>query len=84
MRVITVCVGSACHLKSSHEIMNYFMEARAELGLEGNVELKGTLCMEQCTEGASLVIDDQIFHANSIEEARHIFQTEILQDSPGG
>lgn len=24
MRVITVCVGSACHLKSSHEIINYF------------------------------------------------------------
>lgn len=81
MRVITVCVGSACHLKSSHEIMNYFMEAMAEADLEGNVELKGALCMDQCTEGANLLIDDQIFHANSVEEARQIFQTEILQGS---
>ncbi len=80
MRVITVCVGSACHLKSSHEIINYFKEAMAEAGLEGNVELKGALCMDQCTEGANLLIDDQVFHANSISEAQQIFQTEILQE----
>src|SRR5271157_1328552 len=56
MRVITVCVGSACHLKSSHEIINYFKEAMAEADLEGKVELKGALCMDQCTEGANLLI----------------------------
>lgn len=51
----------------------------AEAGLEGKVELKGALCMDQCTEGANLLIDDQVFHANSIDEAQQIFQTEILQ-----
>jgi NADH:ubiquinone oxidoreductase subunit E len=61
--------------------MNYFIEAMAKAGLEGNVELKGALCMDQCTEGANLLIDDQIFHANSIDEARQIFHTEILRDS---
>ena len=81
MRVITVCVGSACHLKSSHEIINYFKEAMAEADLEGKVELKGALCMDQCTEGANLLIDDRVFHANSIAEARQIFQTEILQEA---
>ena len=80
MRVITVCVGSACHLKSSHQIMNYFKEAMAEARLEGKVELKGILCLDQCTQGANLLIDDQIFHANSIDEARQIFRTEILQE----
>jgi len=61
-------------------MINYFKEAMAEAGLEGNVELKGALCMDQCTEGANFLIDDQSFHANSIDEARQIFQTEILQD----
>ncbi len=79
MRVITVCVGSACHLKGSHDIINYFKEAIAEAELEGRVELKGTFCMDQCTDGANLLIDEQIFHANSVDEARQIFQTEILQ-----
>ena len=27
MRVITVCVGSACHLKGFHDIINYFKDA---------------------------------------------------------
>lgn len=79
MHVITVCVGSACHLKGSHEIINYFKDAIKEAGLENKVELKGTFCMDQCTDGANLLIDETLFHANSVDDARAIFQTEILE-----
>lgn len=78
MRVITVCVGSACHLKGSHEIINFFKEAIREANLEGAVELKGTFCMDKCTDGANLMVDNELFHANSIEDAKKIFETEIL------
>ena len=50
MTVITVCVGSACHLKGSHQIIEYFKKAIEESGLEKEVELKGTFCMEKCTD----------------------------------
>jgi NADH:ubiquinone oxidoreductase subunit E len=79
MRVITVCVGSACHLKGSHDIINYFKEAIAEAGLEDEVELKGTFCMDKCTDGANLLIDEEVFHASSPEEGKEIFETEILK-----
>jgi NADH:ubiquinone oxidoreductase subunit E len=79
MRVITVCVGSACHLKGSHDIIGYFKEAIKEANLENEVELKGTFCMDQCTNGANLLVDEELFHATSVEEARRIFETEILQ-----
>ncbi|MGD9819287.1 MAG: (2Fe-2S) ferredoxin domain-containing protein [Desulfomonilaceae bacterium] len=79
MRVITVCVGSACHLKGSHEIINYFKEAIQQAGLEKEVELKGTFCMDHCTDGANLLIDDVLFHASSIDDARRIFEKEIIQ-----
>ncbi len=78
MREITVCVGSACHLKGSHDIIAYFKEAIKEAGLEKEVELKGTFCMDQCTDGANLLIDGEIFHANSSDDAREIFEREIL------
>jgi NADH:ubiquinone oxidoreductase subunit E len=78
MRVITVCVGSACHLKGSHEIIGFFKEAIKEAGLESSVELKGTFCMDKCTDGANLLIDDQLFHAGSVDEVRAIFDQEIL------
>lgn len=80
MRVITVCVGSACHLKGSQEIINYFKTALKEEGLENEVELKGTFCMDKCTEeGANFLIDDELFHARSADEARQVFEKEILQ-----
>lgn len=84
MRVITVCVGSACHLKGSHEIINYFKKAIADSGLEGEVELKGTFCMDKCTDGANLLVDDTLFHAGSVDDARRIFETEILQKRKSG
>jgi NADH:ubiquinone oxidoreductase subunit E len=79
MRVITVCVGSACHLKGSHQLIKYFQEAIKDAGLEDKVELKGTFCMDKCTDGANLLVDDELFHANSVEEAREIFEKEILK-----
>ena len=79
MRVITVCVGSACHLKGAHEIIGFFKDAIQRAGLEREVELKGTFCMDQCTDGANLLIDETLFHANSVDEAQRIFETEIIQ-----
>ncbi len=79
MRVLTVCVGSACQLKGSHDIINYFKEAIKEAGLEDQVELKGTFCMDHCTDGANLLVDEELFHAGSIEEARQIFEDEIIK-----
>ncbi len=84
MRVITVCVGSACHLKGSHELIAYFKEAIKESGIEAEVVLKGAFCMDQCTDGANLLIDDKLFHANSVDDARQIFETEILGDNGSG
>jgi NADH:ubiquinone oxidoreductase subunit E len=81
MRVITVCVGSACHLKGSHEIIDYFKKAIKESGLEKEVELKGTFCMDQCTDGANILIDDELFHAQSPEQAKEIFNEHILGKS---
>jgi NADH:ubiquinone oxidoreductase subunit E len=78
MRVITVCVGSACHLKGSHDIINYFKEAIKDAELENKVELKGSFCMDHCTDGANLLVDDVLFHANTVDDARAIFKQEIL------
>jgi NADH:ubiquinone oxidoreductase subunit E len=73
-----VCVGSACHLKGSHQIIEYFKNAIKEAGLEQQVELKGTFCMDKCQDGANFLIDDELFHANSPEEAQEVFEREIL------
>ncbi len=79
MRVITVCVGSACHLKGSHDLINFFKSAIEEAGLEREVELKGTFCLDKCTDGANILVDGEVFHVSSVEQAKEIFDTEILK-----
>ncbi len=81
MRVITVCVGSACHLKGSHDLINYFKDAIKEAHLEAEVELKGTFCMDKCTDGANILVDGELFHISSVEEAEKVFKSEILNES---
>ncbi len=81
MRVITVCVGSACHLKGSHEIIEYFKDAIKTSKLESEVELKGAFCMDHCTDGANLMVDEELFHAQSVDDARRIFEKEILREN---
>ncbi len=79
MPVITICVGSACHLKGSHDIIEYFKKAIKEAGLEKQVELKGCFCMDKCTEeGVNFLIDEELFHAKSPEAAQEVFEREIL------
>ncbi len=34
--------------------------------------------MDHCTDGANLLVDDVLFHANTVDDARAIFKQEIL------
>lgn len=46
MKTLTICVGSACHMKGSHRVIDKFDELIAKYGLEDEVELKASFCME--------------------------------------
>jgi hypothetical protein len=35
--------------------------------------------MDHCTDGANLLVDDVLFHANSVDVAKEIFQKEIIE-----
>ncbi|SJZ44619.1 NAD(P)H-dependent oxidoreductase subunit E [Garciella nitratireducens] len=59
MSVIQVCIGSACHLKGSYQIIKKFQQEITKRGLEGKIELKGAFCLGHCTQGVSIKIDDQ-------------------------
>lgn len=47
MRTITICVGSACHMKGSHHVIDRLQELIAEHGLNDEVELNGVFLYGQ-------------------------------------
>lgn len=62
---LLVCVGSACHLRGAHEVLQECEEIIHRLGLEDQILLKAGFCQGRCTEGVNLV-----FEGESISKVR--------------
>lgn len=74
---VTVCVGSSCHLRGSYEIIQLLKELIRSNALEQKVTLKGSFCMENCTEGVNVKINEELFSIGSVDEMKEIFQDKV-------
>lgn len=59
---ISICVGSACHMKGAYATTQLFQEEIRKAGLEGKVELSASFCMGECKDGPCVKIDGVKFH----------------------
>lgn len=59
--IVTVCIGSSCHLKGSREIIEKLQQLLRENNLEQEVELKGSFCMGQCVNGVCIKVDEELY-----------------------
>ncbi len=75
---LSVCVGSACHIKGSYNVINTFQQIIEERNLSDKVELKAVFCLGHCTEGVSVQIDDSEVYSVSGLTANKFFETEVL------
>jgi NADH:ubiquinone oxidoreductase subunit E len=78
MRDVRICIGSACHLKGSYEVIEIFQSIIKEMELDEKIELKAAFCLGRCTEAVSLERwDGEIFSASK-DNAREVFKKHIL------
>lgn len=75
--IVTVCIGSSCHLKGSREIIEKLQYLLQEKGLEKVVELKGSFCMGECVNGVCVKVNDTLFSLCP-EKVEQFFEEEIL------
>ena len=76
---IAICVGSACHLKGSYQVMHAFKSLLELHRLEGRlVELKGAFCQGDCTEGVVVHINGEIITRVSQDKVFELFQVKVL------
>jgi NADH:ubiquinone oxidoreductase subunit E len=57
---IKVCIGSACHLKGSYDVIKKIQGYLEEHKLEDRVTLKSSFCLGHCSEAVSVQLDDKI------------------------
>ena len=77
--IIQVCVGSACHLKGSSEIIELFGDALKEHSLSDAVTLSGSFCIGKCNRvGVTVQVNDDIHVGITKENFREFFKKNIL------
>ena len=74
---ITVCIGSSCHIKGSHKVVERLQSLVAENNIGDKVELAGTFCLGNCQQGVCVMVDDN-FHSVTPESVDEFFASEVL------
>lgn len=77
--IVQICVGSACHIKGSHEIVELMKKAVEENALEDEVVLAGSFCTNHCNRvGVTIHVDDDVFTGINTENFDAFFKEHIL------
>ncbi|MCI9359677.1 MAG: (2Fe-2S) ferredoxin domain-containing protein [Hungatella sp.] len=74
---VTICIGSACHLKGSREIIKEIQDLVAKNGLGDKVDLNGAFCSGNCVNGVCVTVDGELFSVQP-ETAKDFFEKEIM------
>ena len=74
---VSICVGSACHMKGSKEVVAKLKELVAEHQLQGEVLLNGSFCTGNCQYAVCVMIDDTVYSVRP-ETTEEFFRNEIL------
>ena len=74
---VTICIGSACHLKGSREIIQQLQQLVKEHGVSDKVDLNGAFCTGNCVNGVCVAVDGTLYSL-SPETTKEFFEKEIL------
>lgn len=77
MKSIKICIGSACHLKGSYEVIEIFKKLIKENNLEQEIELCASFCLGNCKEAVSVMRWDGVVFSVDKENAKYIFEREF-------
>ena len=78
MVIISICIGSACHLKGAHGVLEAFKSLIDKYKVSAEVVLEGNFCRNQCTEGVVIRVDDEIITNVAKDKVHAIFMEKVL------
>lgn len=77
-REIKVCIGSACYIKGSDDVIEAFSRLINEHSLQSKVTLSASFCLERCTDAVSVMRWDGFVFSASKNNAREKFEEHIM------
>lgn len=75
---LSVCIGSACHLKGSYNVVQTFQQLIEENHLHDKIDFKANFCMKNCDHpGVAVSLNGE--KTNIVPEyARDFFRDSVL------
>lgn len=83
MVTISVCLGSACHLKGANGVLEAFLALIERHQVHARVQMAGNFCQGRCTEGVVVQIDDLIITHVSKDQVFELFTKYVLNGEAG-
>ncbi|SHI02857.1 (2Fe-2S) ferredoxin domain-containing protein [Clostridium grantii] len=76
--IIYVCIGSACHLKGSYDVIKEITDLVEVNNMKDKVIIKAAFCLGRCTEAVSVRIgEDEYFSVNKAN-VYEFFSSQVL------
>lgn len=80
MITVSVCLGSACHLKGANGVLEAFLALIEKHQIQAKVQMAGNFCQGLCTEGVVVQINDLILTHVTKDQVHDIFVKYLLLD----
>ena len=79
MKEVSICVGSSCHLKGAHDVVEIFKDKVKEYDLKDEIHLKASFCQGKCTDGVVVTVDNEFLTGVNPENAAEIFDQVFME-----
>ena len=76
--VINVCIGGACHLKGSYDIIKIFEKLIEENKLSEKLSVKASFCLGNCVGAVSVKFDDKVYSVQP-DTANEFFESVVRE-----
>lgn len=73
-----VCMGSACYLKGSTDIIEILKEELQKNNLLGIIHMRGSFCLGPCNQGVVIKVGNRFFKNVSPQNIKSLFENEIM------
>jgi NADH-quinone oxidoreductase subunit G len=76
---VEICIGSACYVKGSSQVVNDLNALIKEKGWEDKIAVKGSFCMKACQNhiGLGIRINGRQLEQVTAQNAREILEREL-------
>ncbi|SDE60491.1 (2Fe-2S) ferredoxin domain-containing protein [Sporomusa acidovorans] len=78
MLKLSICFGSACHLRGAYSVLNAFKALIDKYQIQSEIDIEGNFCQGRCTEGVVIKLNDEMITNVAKEKVHGIFVEKVL------